>query len=111
KAAVRAGADAEIILIAPIDEVVPAFLPRPRVIGDLVGRQAGGGEGLLRCFVKRALRLVIRQTEIAARESRRESRAGLDGELIKREMVARHGQRGGELVAPRGERLARPRID
>ena len=107
----RAGTDAEIILIAPIDEIVPAFLARARMIGDFVSRQARGGEGVLRRLVKRALRLFIRQAEIAARESARESSACLDGELIEREMIARHRQRGIELVAPRCERLPRPRID
>ena len=38
--AVRAGADAGIFVVAPIDEIVPALGARPRVVGDLVGRQA-----------------------------------------------------------------------
>ena len=46
EAAMRAGADAGIFAVAPIDEVVPALGARPRVVGDLVGRQSGGGADL-----------------------------------------------------------------
>ena len=38
--AVGAGADAGIFAVAPVDEIVPALGARPRVVGDLVGRQA-----------------------------------------------------------------------
>jgi len=38
QSSMRAGADPEVILIAPIGEVVPAFGTRLSVVGDLVGR-------------------------------------------------------------------------
>ena len=41
-AAVRAGADAGIIAVAPVSEVVPALLAAPRVIADLVGGHPRG---------------------------------------------------------------------
>ena len=41
-AAVRAGADSGIIAVAPVSEVVAAFVARPRVVADLIGRQTGG---------------------------------------------------------------------
>ena len=40
EAAMRAGTDAGIFVIAPIDEIVPAFGAGARMVGDLVGRQA-----------------------------------------------------------------------
>ena len=39
---VRAGADAGVVPVAPVGEVVAAFLARPRVVADFVGRQARG---------------------------------------------------------------------
>ena len=38
--AVRAGADAGIFVVAPVDEIVPALGAGARVVGNLVGRQA-----------------------------------------------------------------------
>src|SRR3546814_4319117 len=35
----RAGADARIVAIAPIGQVVATLLARPRVVGHLIGRQ------------------------------------------------------------------------
>ena len=40
EAAMGARADAGIFLAAPVDEIVPALRARPRVVGNLVGRQA-----------------------------------------------------------------------
>ena len=37
----RAGTDAGIFVAAPVDEIVPAFGAGARVVGNLVGRQAG----------------------------------------------------------------------
>ena len=44
EAAVRAGPDADVILIPPIDQIMAAGSARPRMVGDLVGRQARGLE-------------------------------------------------------------------
>ena len=43
QATVRAGADAGILAVAPVQQIVPAFLPRPGVIGNLVALQSGLG--------------------------------------------------------------------
>ncbi len=56
----RAGADARIFAIAPIDEIVPAFGAGARVVGDLIGRQAGAGGHFLRHVPQGALRVHIR---------------------------------------------------
>ena len=42
----RAGADAEVILVTPIRQIVPTLAARPRVVRDFIGRQPGGGETL-----------------------------------------------------------------
>ena len=39
-----AGTDPDIVLVAPIGEVVTALGPRPRVVGYFVGRQPSRGE-------------------------------------------------------------------
>ena len=40
--AVGTGADAGVLGVTPVDQVVDRFLAGPGVVGDLVGRQAGG---------------------------------------------------------------------
>ena len=107
----RARADAGIFVIAPVDEIVPALGARPRVIGDLVGRQAARRRDLLRHVVERARAIVVRDDELAGRVQRGERRVLLDGELIEREMLGGFGDRALELGAPRLRRLARPRVD
>ena len=57
----RAGPDAGIFVVAPVDEIVPALGARPRVIGNLVGRQAARGADLLRHVVERARVVVVRE--------------------------------------------------
>ena len=46
EAAMGAGADAGIFVVAPVDEVVAALGARAGVVGDFVGRQTGGGADL-----------------------------------------------------------------
>ena len=46
----RPRANAGIIAVAPIDQVVPALGPRPRVVRDLVGGQPGLGGHLLKAM-------------------------------------------------------------
>ena len=86
--AMRAGADAGIFVHAPIDEIVPALGARPRVIGNLVGRQAVRRADLLRHVVERARGVVVGHRELAGCMQRGERRVRLDGELIERKMLA-----------------------
>src|SRR5579885_2883674 len=111
EAAMRARADAEVVAVAPIDEVVAALRAGAGVVRDLVGGQAGGGKALLRQLEEFAGKIVLRHGEIAAGIGRREGRARLDRELIERQVIA--GERKGavQLPPPGGDALSRPRID
>ena len=65
----RAGADADIVAVAPIDEVVPAFGARPGMVGDLIGGQAGRGEPRLRRLVEPGGLLVAGKTRSPRRQA------------------------------------------
>ena len=92
EAAVRAGADAGIFAVAPVDEVVPASR-RPAGRGWRPRRPAGraASADLLRRVEQRA-RPGLRRAAPACRRrcSRSKMRVGLDGELVEREMLAGH---------------------
>src|SRR6185312_6652853 len=109
--AVRARSDADIVLILPIDQVVTACGARPRVVGDLVGRQSRFGEPRLRVLEHLGGLFLGRKGEGAARMIGEETCAALDGELIERQMLARERQRTLQLVGPGLWRLAGPRVD
>ena len=106
-----ARSDAGIFLAAPINEIMPAFAAGPRVVGNLVGRQAVGGANLQGRVVKRAAEIVVGNDELARGMERGKRRVLLDGQLIEREMVAGFGQGAGELGRPILRVLARPGID
>ena len=46
--------DADVIVIAPVGEVMPAFGARSRVIGNFIGRQSGIPQNILRQLIHRA---------------------------------------------------------
>ena len=83
----RAGADARIIVPAPIKQIVPQLRSRPGMIGDLVGREARNLAKLLGQAIKLARQLALGDAQRAGRMKRRERRAVLDGELIQRKVV------------------------
>ena len=107
----RARSDAGIFMRAPVDQIVPAFGARSRVVGDLVGGQAGTRADRLRGVVKRAAEILVRHHKLARRVQQGERRVLLDGELIERKMLARLRECASELRRPRLRRLSRPRID
>ena len=111
QATMGARSDAGIFVGAPIDEIVPAFAAGPRMIGDLVGRKAVRRADLLRRVVKRARGVLVGSFELAGRMQRGERRVQLDGQLIKRKMLAGLGKRALQLARPRLRRLLRPRVD
>ena len=101
QAPMRAGADAGIVLIAPIGEIVPAFR-RPAWRSWRFRR---------RCRPKRAASSAVASYSAPASSSsgsansplrvqRGEFRAVLDGELVEREMVGGQGQRLAQLRPP-----------
>ena len=65
-AAVRARPEPRIFAVAPVEQVVAAFLARGGVVGDLVGRQAGPLRQLLRQLVEVVRQLAVRHLELAA---------------------------------------------
>ena len=81
------------------------------MVGDLVGGQAVRGADLLRRVVESARHVLVRRFEFAGRMERRERRLLLDGQLIKRKMLAGLGERPPELARPIARRLPRPRVD
>ena len=91
--AMRARPDAGIFVHAPVNEIVPALGARPRVIGNLIGRQAMRRADVLRRVVERAGGVVVGHAKLAGRMERSERRVRLDGELIKRKMLAGFAQR------------------
>ena len=106
-----AGACAGIVLTPPIDEVVARFRSLPRMVGDLVSRKTGRLAQLLRDEVKFARACAIWDAQAARRMARGKRRAGLDGQLIEREMVLRVSEGAGELLAPGADALPLAAID
>src|ERR1700730_3079960 len=106
-----AGADAGIVLPAPIEEVVARFRSRPRMVGDLVGRKPCRLAKLLGEQVERARQIAIRNVQHAGIMARGEWRALLDGELIERKVVCGEAERVPKLLGPGLSRLPFARID
>src|SRR6185503_13243748 len=100
EAAVRPRPDADVILIAPVDQIVATCCARSRVIGNLVCRQASGFESRLGQLEHARRFLLARQLEGAALVLGEEACAALDGELVERQMLARQRQRLLELGEP-----------
>src|SRR5579859_3654869 len=96
----RPGPDAEIVAVAPIDEIVPALAARPRVVRDFIVGEAAACEALARRLVERAREIVVGQYEIAARMCRGKGGAGLDRQLIEGEMVSGEIERSIEFALP-----------
>ena len=99
--AVRARPDAGIFAVAPVEQVVAAFLAGGGVVGDLVGRQARRLRQLLRQLVEIVRQLAVGHPQLAAGMELGERRARLDGELIERQVPARQRQGARQLVFAR----------
>src|SRR5262245_30993321 len=110
-AAVSAGADAGVIVPPPIEQIVTRLRSRPRMVRDFV---SGESRRLAKFLGEEILRPgfhAVRCSECAGLVARGERRAGLDRELIEREVVGGVAKREAELVAPGLRRLALARID
>ena len=92
-AAMRAGADAGIFLIAPVNEIVPRLRARFRVIGNFVGRHAARVAKFLRDVPQCARSILVGRDQLARAMQHFECRAGLDRQLIERKMLRREGER------------------
>ncbi len=111
EAAVCAGAHAHIFPIAPVQQVVSAFLAGRRVIGDLVGRQPGPLGHLLGDLVERQRRVGVGHGEPPRRMQLGERRLRLDGQLVQRQVPAGQSKRLAKLAAPGLGGLAGAGID
>ena len=83
----RAWTDADIIAIAPIDEIMSAFRTGYGVVGNLIGLQSLLRADIRCQGIKRRRQILVRQTEGALFIQALEGRALFDGELVEREMV------------------------
>src|SRR5690606_14712103 len=106
-----AGADTGILPVTPVEQVVPALLPRHCMIRDLVGGEVVCGRNLARQLVELARLSAVRHAKLAGRMECSERRAVLDGQLIERQMPTSHGERFLKLLPPRLRGLALPRVD
>ena len=100
-AAVRAGADPGIIAVAPVSEVVAALRAGPGVVGDFVGGQPGRGGALLGQLEQAGRRVGVERLELVLGDHRGEARAGLDGQLVEREMLGAEAERAVEVADQR----------
>ena len=79
-AAMRAGADPEIIPVAPIGEIVPAFGAGPGMVRNFVSRQSGRREPMLRQLEQRGGGVLVGRP--ASRRARRGCRSAVPGSIV-----------------------------
>ena len=106
-----ARSDSRVVMSAPVNQIVPALRAGPRMIGNLVSRQAGIGANGLREIIEIAREILVRNGELARPVQAEERRVRFDGQLIEREMLGGFSDRTLEFRRPAVERLPRPRVD
>jgi hypothetical protein len=110
-AAVRAGTNADVLAVAPVEQIVATRLAGGGMVGDLVGRQSCLLRQVLGQHVEIVRELAVGHAQPAAGMEIGERRAGLDGELVERQVSARQPQGLRQLALPRLQALAGPGID
>src|SRR5262249_5429065 len=106
-----AGPDPGVVMPAPIHQIVPAFGAGARVVGNLIGGQAGIGADSLRKIVEIARQVFVRHDELAGPVQAEERSVRFDGQLIEGEMLGRLRDRALELGRPSSRRLSWSRVD
>ena len=109
--AVRSRADAHIVAIAPIGEIVAALLAGPGMIGHLVGGQPRRERERASELEQRGGAVGIIIAKLTLGGERGEAGAGLDGELVEREVAGAEAERTPELRFPGRRALFGPGID
>ena len=110
--AMGTGANANIGRIGPIDQVVPTFSARPRMVGHLIGGQAGICAFLIGAFIHVRAQIIRWQTgEPSARIHITKSGVRLDGQLVKGDVVGSQRQGLIQLCLPLGKGLILTAID
>ena len=84
----RARTDAQVIAVAPVDQVVTRLLPRRGVIGHFVGGHAGLVHAALRQFVEGHRDFDVEFLHRAAQEGGVKRRTFLERQLVERMMRA-----------------------
>ena len=107
----RARPDADIVLIAPIHQIVPSFSARRSVVRNFVSRHTGAAQNLLGSFKKACGAVGVRDRKITAPEFRMKHRTRFNCQLIKRNVIACHGERVAQLATPCRNGLIRPGVN
>ncbi len=89
----RAGANAGVIAIAPISEIVAAFGAGSGIVGDFISEEPEPRRFLGGCVIECCGVLRVGQDDVAAGVGGLEGGAGFDGELIERKMIGGESQR------------------
>ena len=111
QAAMGTRPDADIIAVAPVDEIMTAFRARAGVVGHFIGRKAEIGGQILRQLVEFGAQIRVRHDQLARLIEVEEGRAFLDRQLIERQVIGGKFHRLTQLRLPAGHRLAGPGID
>src|SRR4029077_10541820 len=106
-----ARSDSRVVMSAPVNQIVPTLRAGPRMIGNLVGWQAGIGANGLREIIEIAREILVRNGELARPVQAKEWRVRFGGQLIEREVFGGFGDRALEFRRPAVECLPGPRID
>ena len=102
----RSGTHASIVTVAPIDQIVPAFRPFCRVIGDFIARKPVQVANLFGSFVHLRAGLSRRQiAEASFFVKIAETGAGFYRQLVQRQVIHCHFCSFGQFFLPIGHRL------
>src|SRR3546814_13035258 len=105
----RPGAYTGIIGVAPVSEIVPAFLPDARMVRHFVARQSRRARHRLRRVEQLGGGIDVGDDAVALRRERGDTRAGLGRELIERQRAGSARPVHPHASFPGGISLARPR--
>ena len=109
--AMRARSDPDPVAGPPVGQIVAAFLARPGVIGDFIGRHAGLRHDPV-CFKEQVGGVIILHRQgLAAPRAGEEHGAGLDGQLIDRHMGDAKIERLMKFVPPALQALVLSGVD
>src|SRR5690606_17252045 len=86
---VRAGSDARILAVAPVQQVVARFRSGPGMVRNLIGRESMLPAGLLGDVVESAARLLVGHRDLPGIVETLEPGARLDGELVEGKVLDR----------------------
>ena len=107
----RTGADAGVVAITPIGQIMPCLRIRARVIGNLIDRKPKFSRDLLCYFIHVRRQFVVRQNHLTRLMQRFEWRALFDGKLVERQMISGKTDSVPQLRLPCSRRLFWAGID